>query len=108
MGKTEKAKKENLRKKFKMSILNRFSRVISNYHQIISQLFRDPRSPEFALIGGAQIKLSNSLVESDFMEKAILWNTPKHRKTLEKRDKAKYGGKEWGSMKLMQKIKESV
>ena len=77
-----------------MSILNRFSRVFSSYQQILSQIFRDPRSPEFALIGGAQIKLPNNqnLVENDFMEKAILWNTPKHRKTVEKRDRAKYGG----------------
>merc|ERR1712080_71934 len=106
MGKNRKIKKKRKftkRKKLKMSIFHRFSRVISNYQQIMGQLFRDPRSPEFALIGGAQIKLPNSLVENDSMERAILWNTPKHRKTLEKRDRAKYGGKHWGSMKLMLK-----
>ena len=94
-----------------MSIFSRISRVMANYQHTISQIFRDPRSPEFAMIGGAQLKLPNcqDQPENEFMERAILWNTPKKRKSLEKRNLAKYAGANsqsntnWGTGKFILK-----
>jgi len=94
-----------------MSIFSRISRVMANYQYTISQIFRDPRSPEFAIIGGAQIKLSDTQnqAENEFMERAILWNTPKKRKSTEKRNLAKYAGANsksntnWGTGKFITK-----
>ena len=84
-----------------MSLLNRISKTLSHYDIILRQLFRDPRSPQFALVG-ALPRLSDTNIrdQNELMEQSILWNTPKHRKTIEKRTMAKYGGRQWGSEKL--------
>ena len=77
-----------------MSIFSRFSRIVASYQQSLSQIFRDPRCPNLAIVSGAQVKPPNDqfLAENDIMERAILWNTPKKRKTIERRTMAKYGG----------------
>ena len=68
--------------KLKMSLLNRISRLVSNSHQNFVKLFYyDPRIPELALVG-AQMKLPEIQGdENDLLDKSILWNTPKKRKT---------------------------
>ena len=87
-----------------MPLYNRLNQIINTYQHIFAQLFRDPKSPAFAVAGIPSLPCyqpQNSL--NDFLERAILWNTPKQRKTIEKRTLAKYGGQEWGTGKLMRK-----
>merc|ERR1712018_821451 len=104
MGKTNKVFISKKSKNRKMSIFSRFSRMVASYQQILSQIFRDPRCTDLAIVSGAHVKLPNDQfsAENDIMERAILWNTPKKRKTIERRTKAKYGGKEWGNPKILQ------
>lgn len=91
-----------------MSFLSRISRLASSYQQTLNRLFRDPFSPEFAL-AGAHLPLPNHTENHDknsLLEKSIFWNTPKRRKTIERRSIAKYGMKEWGNLKLLTKNKK--
>merc|ERR1712001_192320 len=68
--------------------------------------YYDPRIPELALVG-AQMKLPEiQRDEIDLLDQSILWNTPKKRKTTEKRMKARYGMKEWGTWKPYVKNKK--
>jgi len=91
----------------KMSLLNKISKLVSNSHQNLVKLFYyDPRIPELALVG-AQMKLPEiQRDEIDLLDQSILWNTPKKRKTTEKRMKARYGMKEWGTWKPYVKNKK--
>ena len=64
-----------------MTLLNRISKLVSNSHQNFVKLFYDPRIPELALVG-AHMKLPEiQRDENDLLDRSILWNTPKKRKT---------------------------
>lgn len=85
-----------------MSLMNRISRTLANYQQILGQFFRDPRYPELCLVGAPELRIpiQNQNESNEMLERAIVWNTPKNRKTIEKRTMAKFGGKEWGNCKI--------
>ena len=76
-------------------------RLLSNCRAFITRLFDDSlHQHQFALVNGLQHKL-DVLEKNDILERAIVWNTPKKRKTTERRNMARFGGKEWGTMKLI-------
>lgn len=88
--------------------MSRISRTLINYQQILGQFFRDPRYPELCLVGAPDIRIpaQNQNESNEMLEQAIVWNTPKNRKTIEKRTMGKYGGKEWGNCKIWKSDKK--
>ena len=91
--------------KFNMSLIKRVSKLLDNFHQVFSKSLHDPRASELAFVG-VQLKLPEIKHENAILERSILWNTPKHRKTLEKRNMEKYGAKDWGTWKLHERNKK--
>ena len=85
-----------------MSFLNRISKIVTNWSQI---WFRNPPGPQLAFAGIDNLPAIPNQVDNRF-DDAILWNTPKRRKSIERRTFSKYGSKEWGNMKFPQKNKK--
>jgi hypothetical protein len=81
------------------SFVNKISRALKTYQQFWTLVLRDPRSPDCLALAcsSAQVRHVPEIEKLD--ENAILWNTPKSRKTVEKRKKASFGSKEWGGWK---------
>ena len=89
-----------------MALIARISRVLTDTRQMLLEVFRDPRYPQLALVGAQQKLPLIDEGENSLLERSIVWNTPKRRKTVEKRTMKKYGIKEWGTYKLFERNKK--
>ena len=82
-----------------MSLLSKVSRILINWSPFW------PKSPELVLAGVPQaLPLQN--VNEERFEDSIMWNTPKRRKTIERRTFARYGSLTWGNVKYQRKNKK--
>ena len=83
-----------------MTFLQKLSRVLIHWSPFW------PKSPELALAGVPQALPMPNKTEDQFSD-SILWNTPKRRKTIERRTFAKYGSLEWGTVKY-QRVNKKI
>lgn len=98
-----------------MSFTKHIAHIIRTSEVIVQRILSGPGglSPAVDLSPATTSNLYNNGCASstsllDIMRDGIMWNTPKHRKTLEKRHREKYGSLHWGNSGRMLRVNKRI